>query len=163
MGVGSHSKESDVFAFGMVMIEVGVTNPFHVKQPYPLIQIFTGKEPFSESLDCTAIESIVAGDRPKRATDTRFTDRLWTLVQQCWGQRPQDRPRMDQVIMELSVLSLKSGDACLVTYFPLGSSRVPGAKSLGNCATWQKPNRIKNLSTVWTRGVWLRRCNQDPG
>ncbi|KAF9643100.1 kinase-like protein, partial [Thelephora ganbajun] len=83
---GHHSKESDVFSFGMVMIEV-----------------FTGNVPFSDLTTATAaITSIVFGRRPERPSHPSLTDDLWALTQHCWKEKPQDRPQMDQVIKRLA-------------------------------------------------------------
>ncbi|KAF9647906.1 kinase-like protein, partial [Thelephora ganbajun] len=84
-GDGRHSKESDIFSFGMVMIEV-----------------FTGNVPFSNLATATAVTSIVFGKRPKRPSHPSLTDRLWALTQHCWKEKPQDRPQMGQVIKRLS-------------------------------------------------------------
>ena len=100
-GVGKHSRESDVFAFGMVVIEVGGDESIPCKLAYMLVQVFTGKAPFSESTAPAAIAAIIAGGRPKRSSHRNFTDSLWALTQQCWGDDPHGRPPMDQVIKQL--------------------------------------------------------------
>ncbi|KAF9643102.1 kinase-like protein [Thelephora ganbajun] len=82
---GRCSKESDVFSFGMVMVEV-----------------FTGKIPFSNLSTAAAITSITTGDRPKRPTHPSLTDHLWALTQHCWREKPQDRPHMNELIKRLS-------------------------------------------------------------
>ncbi|KAF9647918.1 kinase-like protein, partial [Thelephora ganbajun] len=83
---GRCSKESDVFSFGMVMIEV-----------------FTGKVPFSNLPTTATTTSIATGVRPKRPSHPSLTDHLWALTRHCWEERPQDRPQMDEVIKRLSV------------------------------------------------------------
>ncbi|KAF9645565.1 kinase-like protein, partial [Thelephora ganbajun] len=83
---GCYSKESDVFSFGMVTIEV-----------------FTGKIPFSDLSIAAAATSINTGKRPKRPSHPSLIDDLWALTQHCWKEEPQDRPQMDEVIKPLSV------------------------------------------------------------
>jgi len=67
------------------------------------MKVFTGEVPFSDSIAVGTITNVIAGGRPERPTHPSFTDRLWTLTQQCWRQEPEDRPQMDQVIEQLSV------------------------------------------------------------
>jgi len=109
-GVANHSKESDVFAFGMVMVEVGANESIPRKGPYPLVQAFTGKVPFSGFRSATAVAAITAGDRPKRPTHPSFTDHLWVLTRWCWVEGPQERPGMDQVLKQLSVFPLSNDE-----------------------------------------------------
>jgi len=75
------------------------------KRPYEFIQVFTCRVPFSDVLAAAAIAAITTGDRPERPTHPSLTDHLWALAQQCWGDEPQERPRMDKVIKQLSVVS----------------------------------------------------------
>ena len=67
------------------------------------MKVFTGNVPFHNSITATAIASIITGGRPERPTHPDFTERLWKLARWCWKEKPEDRPRMDQVIEQLSV------------------------------------------------------------
>jgi len=80
-------------------------NLLHANQPHPLVKVFTGKVPFNDLISAAAVQAILLGECPERPIHPSCTDRLWTLTQQCWSQVPQDRPRMDQAIEELSVFS----------------------------------------------------------
>ena len=104
--------------------------PLRVKRPHPWVQAFTGKLPFSEIFNSNMVVlAITTGDRPKRPTHPSFTDRLWKLVQQCWREEPRDRPRIDQVIIELSVFPLRLGgttfDALPASLFESSDSEIP--------------------------------------
>ena len=102
-GVAHHSKESDVFAFGMVVIEVRGHGFTPRQTPSLVYQVFTGKFPFS---DCTVphvIYKIVTGMRPERPDHPNLTNQLWKLTQRCWAEKPQDRPQIDSAIELLSV------------------------------------------------------------
>ena len=159
-----YGKGSDVFSYGMVVIEVGgrPTPSQKISQPHLLVKAFTGKVPFSELISSAVAQRTLNGERPERPTHSSFTDRLWALTQQCWRGNQQGRPRMDQVVQQLSVLSPKIDDIHLVTHHLL--------VSLSTCMIWQKypsmhgANPTRNSSTAWTRGV--TRCivtSQDPG
>jgi len=76
-------------------------NLLHGNQLHPLAKAFTGKVPFHDLLWTAAMARVIFGDRPERPVHPNFADHLWTLTQQCWEHRPQDRPRMDQVIKQL--------------------------------------------------------------
>ena len=102
-GEKPHSKESDVFAFGMVMIEVGDLVFILVKSPDRFIKVFTGRVPFSDCAAVPAMVKIMTGYRPERPIHPGFTDDLWTLAQRCWEVNPQDRPQVGSIIEQLSV------------------------------------------------------------
>ncbi|KAF9645725.1 kinase-like protein [Thelephora ganbajun] len=78
------TKESDIFSFAMVMIE-----------------IFTGAIPFSGRSVFVAISAIMGGERPPRPAHPTFTDNLRTLMQRCWDQDPRLRPEISEVLQIL--------------------------------------------------------------
>ena len=106
MGEQPASKESDIFSFGMVIIEVGDDQLVPRQQPYPLVQVFTGKAPFVGSATPAVIASIVSGKRPERPSHTGLTDHLWELTQRCLEQAPVDRPNVEQILEALRKLSV---------------------------------------------------------
>lgn len=82
----SRSPATDVFAFGMVVVEA-----------------YTGEPPFPHLTGSTShakiIAAIVAGERPKRTEITRddFPDYLWDLIEECWASDPDERPSISLV------------------------------------------------------------------
>lgn len=82
-------------------------------------QVFTGAIPFSNSLPAVAALAIMGGERPPRPTHLALTDRLWSLLQQCWDQDPRLRPNISEVLRILAP-SVPRGD-------PFGSTKVPSA------------------------------------
>ncbi|EMD31499.1 hypothetical protein CERSUDRAFT_145024 [Gelatoporia subvermispora B] len=86
------SRESDVYAFAMVMWEA-----------------FTGRVPFpSIQRDAAVMHKVIGGGRPTRpfqATDLGLSDAVWDIVERCWqgdrGARPiisQVRDQLEQVV-----------------------------------------------------------------
>ncbi|KAF9777373.1 kinase-like domain-containing protein [Thelephora terrestris] len=76
-----NTREADVFAFGMVMVEV-----------------FTGKSPFSEFSTMVTVSKIMGGERPNRPRKPGFTDSVWEVTLACWQQVPACRPAMAEVV-----------------------------------------------------------------
>ena len=82
----TESKTTDVFAFGMVAVEV-----------------FTGRVPFDGLDNSTAMLKIVSGKRPGRPKGTQIglTDEVWGLICKCWTQEPSKRPEITRVVKKL--------------------------------------------------------------
>jgi len=79
------SKTADVFAFGMLAVEV-----------------FTDKIPFGEQKNEAAALRISLGDRPEMPENAQavgLTSEIWTLLESCWQQNPKRRPTMEEVVM----------------------------------------------------------------
>lgn len=107
---GKHSKEADIFAFAMVMIEVcyGRSTECRVFTHCRLgsNQVFTGAVPFSDMTSFMAMLVIMKGQRPPRPTHPAFTDELWTLMQRCWDSDPNLRPGVSEVLRILLTWSV---------------------------------------------------------
>ena len=83
-------RRADVFAFGMVAVEV-----------------FTGLVPFGSMTNKLAMCKIAWGHRPEKPTDTGkigLTDGVWKFLCQCWEQNPESRPKIGEVVRELEGL-----------------------------------------------------------
>ena len=97
------TKESDIFSFGMVIIEVGGDQTVIRKLTHPLDKVFTGEDPFSDNFRPT-ITDIRSGERPRRPNHSDFTELLWVLTQRCWSHKPRNRPNIKEVIKVLKDL-----------------------------------------------------------
>ena len=78
------SKAADVFAFGMLAVEV-----------------FTGKVPFERMKSEAAALHISRGGRPempKNLQELGLTAEVWELLEECWKQDPKKRPTMREVV-----------------------------------------------------------------
>jgi len=80
-------------------------------------QVFTDAAPFNDRAPQEAMEAIIGGDRPPRPTHSTFTDELWVLMQRCWHQDPQARPRASELLGGLRVLSFSVAMHSLTSLF----------------------------------------------
>jgi serine/threonine protein kinase len=81
------TKETDVFAFSMVALE-----------------ILTGQIPYHYlRQDSVVITFVQDGIRPDRIRylPTTFTEPMWTLLTDCWNADPKKRPDMKNVVQRL--------------------------------------------------------------
>ncbi|KAF9785465.1 kinase-like domain-containing protein [Thelephora terrestris] len=76
-----NTREADVYSFGMVVVEV-----------------FTGKSPFSEFNHMVTVSKIISGERPDRPREPSLTDSVWEVTLACWQQVPACRPAMAEVV-----------------------------------------------------------------
>lgn len=80
------SKPADVFAFGMLAVEV-----------------FSGKVPFKDinSGPGPVIIQITSGKRPAKpqvAEHFGLTAEMWESIEKCWSANPSMRPTIDEVV-----------------------------------------------------------------
>ena len=84
------SEAADIFAFGMIAIEV-----------------FTGKIPFEEQKNEAIVLHILKGARPampENAHEVGLTVDMWELLESCWQQNPKNRPTAGEVVKRLQEL-----------------------------------------------------------
>ena len=98
------TKESDIVAFGMVIIEVGGDRMVIWKPTHPLHEVFTGEVPFGKNDQPTITKIRSSRKRPRRPNHPDFTESLWVLTQRCWSHKPRDRPKIEEVIEALKEL-----------------------------------------------------------
>ena len=90
------SKTADVFAFGMIAVEV-----------------FTGKIPFGEKRNEMVALRILQGGRPEMpetAQAVGLTGEIWKLLQSCWQQNPKKRPTMEEIVRRWEKFAENSND-----------------------------------------------------
>ena len=89
------TKQSDCYAFGMVIYEV-----------------LSGRVPFSKLKHYIVIRKVMDGERPERpkgAEGAWFADELWRMVTRCWATQPESRPSVVEVLECLERVRRDSG------------------------------------------------------
>ncbi|KAJ6618142.1 kinase-like domain-containing protein [Mycena sp. CBHHK59/15] len=87
MGKSLNHFPSDVYAFACVCYE-----------------IFPGKAPFSDvHMDTAVMFKVLQGERPPQPNWPRTTqyDGVWSLLQDCWKEKPDERPTATQIVEQL--------------------------------------------------------------
>ncbi|CAE7220032.1 unnamed protein product [Rhizoctonia solani] len=87
--IPTRTKESDVYALGMTILEV-----------------FTGQVPYSDRrLDAAVILAVMRGTLPVRPVqhlkDNEQGNRIWKLLLECWSRNPSERPSAGRVVQVL--------------------------------------------------------------
>ena len=86
-GDGRPTKESDCYAFGMVIYEV-----------------LSGQVPFAQDKNTVVIQKVMKGGRPSKprgAQGVWFTDGLWGMLELCWKPQPSHRPSLKTLFRRL--------------------------------------------------------------
>ena len=110
-GRGTYSKETDIFSFAMLTIEVCYSQSTRANTPpncHSPEKAFTGAVPFSDKPSRAAMLAIICDERPPRPTHTEMTDNVWALTQRCWDQEAHRRPNALRISCSLCVSILES-------------------------------------------------------
>jgi len=105
---GYSTRESDCYTLGMVIYEVGWSNPSRWSLAYPS-QVLTGLRPFHHLHALTSVSAIFRGERPEKslgADSLGFSPELWGLLQSCWSELSSTRPTARRLFDYLSPTSL---------------------------------------------------------
>ncbi|QRV98042.1 receptor tyrosine-protein kinase erbB-4 [Ceratobasidium sp. AG-Ba] len=91
-GDSIHTKEADVYAYGMTAFEV-----------------LTGEVPFADKSSLATVFPVVMGKTPDRKKllldNSALSDRLWGLLMRCWAYEPEVRPSAAELNRELTLFS----------------------------------------------------------
>ncbi|KAH8824824.1 kinase-like domain-containing protein [Flagelloscypha sp. PMI_526] len=78
---GIKAAPRDIYAFACTMLEV-----------------VTGKPPFSEMDDAPAMLAVIQGKRPPKPKSAHMTAELWQVIVRCWAQDPLERPKSNDIV-----------------------------------------------------------------
>jgi len=101
------SKEADVYAFGMVILQVSLFPP-HLKVSGCVLkyttQVLTGLVPFHPLREAEICYKVLDGGRPTKptnASDVGISDGLWQLLARCWNADDTKRPQVNEIFQHL--------------------------------------------------------------
>lgn len=88
------TKECDIYAFGMVVYQVGGPHSIPDTVIKRSMQITTGRLPFPGVRDGVIIYNVATGQRPDRPLDLNewVSDAVWDLISRCWSSSLISRP-----------------------------------------------------------------------
>ena len=105
---GRPTRESDCYALGMVIYEVGWLRCLRLSLIHPS-QVLTGLQPFHRLYTYEPIPAILRGQRPEKpinAESLGLSCDLWGLVQLSWSESSSIRPTAQRLFNHLSLASL---------------------------------------------------------
>jgi len=105
---GHPTRESDCYALGMVIYEVGLLHSSRWLLIHPS-QVLTGLRPFHHMYGYTPVPAVLRGERPEKPLDAEslgFSYTLWGVVQLCWSESSSARPTAQQLFDCLLAASL---------------------------------------------------------
>ncbi|KAH7333840.1 kinase-like domain-containing protein [Rhizoctonia solani] len=88
-GITDSTKEGDVYAMGMTMVEI-----YTHQRPYDSIEM-------GHDTKCAIISGTLRPGRPWRLGLKNRGNAVWSLVQQCWEGSPESRPTSTEVYEQL--------------------------------------------------------------
>ena len=98
------TKESDIYAFGMVTYQV--RNAYFVPGTTPegSVKVTTGLQPFPGAKDGAIMYNIFAGERPVCPSEPNewTSDDVWNFISRCWGPSWDGRPDIDCIVNVLN-------------------------------------------------------------
>ena len=165
---GLPTRESDVFALGMVTFEVRNIHRARSSHGFEtpsrtLLQVFTGQVPFPEHQSLAIVmKRIVYGERPprpRRGGELGLSDELWEFIQSSLVHEAEERPSafafvdfLERVTPDIAALK-ELNSTCVVPHPPSSPTKVmfPG----------MQPSLVDGLAAFTTRLDRLR-ADQNP-
>ena len=137
LGPSRRTKNSDCYAFGMVIYEV-----------------LSGEIPFSSYVDYVVILKVAAGERPELPQGLEgvwFTDDIWSVLEHCWEPVPGNRPSIPEILRALkrwTPLSLAQSRASAdpaTEQQPIRNSESNVEQGTDQCRAFPEPSHLMEL------------------
>ena len=137
------TRESDCYALGMVIYEVGWLHSLRRSLIYPP-QVLTGLKPFHDMPHLTfilpALNRGARPDKPLRAEILGFSDTLWELLELCWSRTSSGRPTAREL---LDCLSSASSNWVPPAEYPVPMTEASGSTD----SDWSRPSKGENFTS----------------
>ena len=95
------TQEGDVYAFGLVILQVILLCCRRLVALLNFRQVLTGKQPFPNMRPPELAYHVSSGLRPDKPEDAKaigISDSLWELIQKCWLGDKTRRPQIQEVM-----------------------------------------------------------------
>ena len=95
------SKETDVFAYSLVALEVRCSIDQFFAHVDCFVQIFKGESPWGQATAREIMTKITLGKRPSRPEDAEpfgLTTEVWNCLTACWHQNPGERITISEAL-----------------------------------------------------------------
>ena len=95
------TKEGDIYAFGLVILQVAVSCRRNLAVFLTICQVLTGEQPFRGIRPLEIPFHILSGIRPAKPENAEavgISEPLWNLIQKCWDSDKTRRPKIREVV-----------------------------------------------------------------
>jgi hypothetical protein len=136
------TEHSDCYALGMVIYEV-----------------LSGQVPFSPHQNYSVVVRVLKGRRPRRPQGAErkwFANGVWEVLERCWTPKPNDRPRIGDVLQSLEEVSAFWIPLSLLVTNPPTKDSLAGNSSdsdaEGSTEESEAPSPSQSLQTFLQKG-----------
>lgn len=95
------TQEGDIYALGLVILQVLVLCCRHLFVSLTFRQVLTGEKPFHNVKPLELAYYVSSGVRPEKPANAEaigISDSLWKLIQKCWDGERTRRPQIQEVV-----------------------------------------------------------------
>ena len=98
------TTKTDIYSFGCVALQEGSLTDSEIKLMLTPLQVFSGKQPWSEVQgDSAIVLRLAKGHKPGRPESRTLNDSHWNLIQDCWSAI-EERPAAGVIIRTIKQL-----------------------------------------------------------